>query len=85
MSQDTQNLQQASKFVNKVTEDKLNTQEGAVKMVMLQALMDLAKPRLKKEAIERFRALVCTSAYASSVGLLLVRAKSIQFGLLADA
>ena len=65
MSQDTQNLQQASKFVNKVTEDKLNTQEGAVKMVMLQALMDLAKPHLKKEAIERFRALVSTSAYAS--------------------
>ena len=36
-------------------------------MVMLQALMDLAKPHLKKEAIERFRALVCTSAYACSV------------------
>ena len=29
MSQDTQNLQQASKFVNKVTEDKLNTQKGS--------------------------------------------------------
>ena len=59
------NLQQASEFVNKVTEDRLTTEEGATNMVMLQALMDLAKPRLKKEAIERFRALVSTSAYAS--------------------
>ena len=59
------NLQQASEFVNKVTEDKLNTKEGATKMVMLQALMDLAKHHLKKEAIGRFRALVSTSEYAS--------------------
>ena len=58
------NLQQASEFVNKVTEDRLTTKEGATNMVMLQALMDLAKPHLKKEAIERFRALVSTSAYA---------------------
>ena len=36
-----------------------------MKMVMLKALMDLPKPHLKKEAIERFRALVSTSAYAS--------------------
>ena len=36
-----------------------------MKMVMLKALMDLPKPHLKKEAIERFRALVSTSEYAS--------------------
>ena len=44
MSQDTQNLQQASKFVNKVTEDKLNNKDGAMKKVVRQALMDLTKP-----------------------------------------
>ena len=52
-------LQQASEFVNKVTEDKLTTKEGATNMVMLQALLDLAKPHLKKEAIENVFLIFC--------------------------